>query len=70
MPPSSGGTEAVGAIVESPYGSDQAGLVWAYAFTAGVGGRSINRDEAAALLARLAAGPVGGEFVVVIPPAG
>ena len=51
MPPSSGGTEAVGAIVESPYGSDQAGLVWAYAFTAGVGGRSINRDEAAALLA-------------------
>ena len=37
-------------LTESPYGSDRAGLVCAYAFTPGRSGRAIESDEAAALL--------------------
>src|SRR5262245_32094110 len=37
-------------LTESPYGSDNAGLVCAYAFTSGRPGRAIESDEAAAML--------------------
>ena len=41
-------------LKESPYGSDKAGLVCAYAFTPGGAGRAIESDEAARLLVDVA----------------
>src|SRR5262245_8214965 len=38
-------------ISESPYGSDKAGMVCAYAFAPGQSGRPIESDEAATMLA-------------------